>query len=462
MSASPKKFDPTAIRMFLLLWFFTGVAVSLGFGEYIFTKPVRYITSGKPFVPREVWNFRKNLDSLDSYDPSQAPSYLDPLYRITNRKLIRLISEGLAFANRAEYLKSVENFHSAETMTERKKVKLALIGLGARSYLDAGSLEFAKKEFQRMLSSAVDSDNSDARAVAHTGLAMVCRKRGDNRTAEKHCYQALDNTDDAYLRFLNYYMSAEAMWLQGEKNQTFSNLKKAGEKAEDLDSPESSYLVYNRMAEYHRSSGNLKPAYSASKKSLEYARQLGDSNAVIKHLLNLAHIAFRENRYLGSSGFAKEAMPLCQAQGDSVGIMYSCFYIGIRCKADEMWGRASSYLDSALVIAKQLNEDSLTGVILMHLGYCFYQKSDYRKSLEYSMESTDVSGRLEDRVTEGMAHYNIGLVLVENRDFQGAIKHFTLARDLFAETDHHKGEASSERGISHVRYLLDHPDAIDR
>lgn len=104
---------------------------------------------------------------------------------------------------------------------------------------------------------------------------------------------------------------------------------------------------------------------------------------------------------------------------------------------------------TALRIVRKHGDKYNEGKLLRNLGSSYYWKGNNKKTQEYFLESSILSAELGDVQGEGETLYNLGILLLEARDYGSAMNSYKNSFDIFEKIENKSHMGSSLLGISY-------------
>lgn len=122
--------------------------------------------------------------------------------------------------------------------------------------------------------------------------------------------------------------------------------------------------------------------------------------------------------------------------------------------------KAVEYLNRALEIANDLQNDTIKGDLYKSLGYAYEQKGNYDKAIENYLASLTYKEKLLDKQGQASNYNSLGLIYYYQTNYTFALKNFKKALKLVKEIDFKFGIASILTNMANI-YMERDNDKID-
>lgn len=123
--------------------------------------------------------------------------------------------------------------------------------------------------------------------------------------------------------------------------------------------------------------------------------------------------------------------------------------------AQERYDDAKSILDSARLLAYEVNSDSLLAISLNNTGSLNYWIGNYGRSISYYEKALDIDRVFRDSTGMVIRLKNIGISYKQQGDFESAIKYYQEALEIVKFTNQVAEEASINNSIGNLLNSLD-------
>jgi len=333
-------------------------------------------------------------------------------------------------------LESARDLHQAKGPSPDSYYKLG------RCQERLGNYEPSIEYLRQGLTVSENDPQSSARLMG--AIAVTCISRGEYRTAEKNCQEALKQLPQNCKPGAEaeiYNTLGQAYWHLAEWSQALSIHRKSLEIKEqegDLYGIATSHnnlgLVYYRMYDWDR-------AAESHQKSFIIREKIGDISGLARSYNNLALIS----RHLYDWDKALEYHSKCLQTMERIGSGFetatSLVNIGLIHKAKGEWDRALWSYNRAIQLAVTIGAKNI-------LLDAYIRKAEFYLSLGsledcslFCQKSLDMAGELGGRLEMGRALNISGRISQMRQQWDKAKEDLSRAREIFTELDIRAGDA---------------------
>lgn len=150
--------------------------------------------------------------------------------------------------------------------------------------------------------------------------------------------------------------------------------------------------------------------------------------------LNLADYHCRQANWKLATNFIKKAKDIFSSSSEDIGLSKCELLFGLIYLEQGDLEVAQIRFENSLIIAKNINDESLKASVEFNFGIINYTKGNYEESLKYFLESLRKFESLKDYKNIADIYKNIGLYYFETNDLEMALTNFNKA--IFIALDH--------------------------
>lgn len=411
--------------------------VQMGLGDVL-------LFAGEYAVARE--HFRAALAA----QPHRAPERSD-----LQRKI------GLTFLKQSEYEQALAAFAEAQSILERADQaspaeQARILSDIGWTYFERGDVEEAQRRLSAGLALVEDASAYDVISSLYNRLGAVAYRRGDWAQAASYVSksisirEAIGDRVGLATSFSNLGLLNMAL---GEFDQALHNLTRGLELKSHLGDLEGRVIVQNNLGNLRIYRGELEAAAEVLEEALKTARQLGLSYLAgqVQRTIGEMHVAAR--RWSEACAALDEALRLLTEIGARDQLVDVYRVLG------EAW-LGAGHVDVAREYAtRALRATSGTrlmgpteerGFLLWLLGAIDVRRRDWSSAETHLKESQAIFRSLGNRMGEGRALYQLGLLAQEQGEEANAHAYWLAAADLFRAIGAKLETASAQAALTQL------------
>ena len=275
-----------------------------------------------------------------------------------------------------------------------KSEALRYTGIGHRI---KGNNKKALDYFQKALAIAKKIQNEKLIGNSLNSIAILYHNQSRYEDALNYFRESLklrEKTKDLRGIAYCYNNMAKLYTIKGKNPEALNYLFKALKIKEGLNDKTSIALTYNNIADVYKTQNKYDKALNYYFKSIKIKKELNEKSGIGISLMNVAEIYSIEGKYEEALKTYFETLKIFEGLGIKRGIVQSLSNIGaVYIKLKEV-NKAYNYLQKALDINSEINDQSLESLILHLLAnYHLYYKN-YKEAIKNAEESLDIARKL--------------------------------------------------------------------
>ncbi|MEM9895432.1 MAG: tetratricopeptide repeat protein, partial [Bacteroidota bacterium] len=276
---------------------------------------------------------------------------------------------------------------------------------------DWGSLELAKKQYEKLLKYAEEGELTEGISHAYKGLGDVAQSAAD------------------FEQSINYYLLAENGWIKTRNHQKLG-------------------FLYNNIGVSYRKQGNTYMALNYYIKAIEQLQRANDLLALAYINANVGNIYLDQEDYKQAltyynigleAGNEADNQRMIANLANSVGLAY-----------DKLGETVKSFHYFKKAYSNALNSDNKEIILLSlsNLGESYADLEKYDSAIYYIKESLKKSKDLDDAESQTIALLGLGTVYLKQKEFRKAKTYLEEGLKLASNTNQARREATAYEDLS--------------
>jgi CHAT domain-containing protein/tetratricopeptide (TPR) repeat protein len=213
--------------------------------------------------------------------------------------------------------------------------------------------------------------------------------------------------------------------------------------------------VYQRLCQYLK-------AISYHEQAVTIAREIRDSFAEAKALINVG-VAYRKlSQYEKGLSYHEQALPITREIGDRSLEAKALTNIGVVYRKLSQYRKGLDYHNRALSIVREIGDRAGEGRDLTNIGIIYWRLGLYKKALIHYEQALSIKCKISDRAGEGAVLGNIGIAYASMDKCEKALTYHAQALSIAHEIGDRAVEAEALTNIGIVYQKLSQYDkALD-
>ncbi|MBI4727390.1 tetratricopeptide repeat protein [candidate division TA06 bacterium] len=325
-----------------------------------------------------------------------------------------------------------------------------------------GNYESSTEYLRQGLTVSRNDPQSAARLMR--AIAVTCISRGEYRTAEKNCQEALKllpQNSKPSVEAEIYNTLGQAYWHLAEWSQALSVHRKSlaiNEREGSLygiaDSHNNLGLVYYRMYDWDR-------AAESCQKSFAIREKIGDISGLAKSYNNLALISRHLYDWDKALEYHSKCLQTMERIGSSLETATSLVNIGLIHKAKGEWDRALWSYNRAIQLAATIGAKNIMLDAYIRKAEFYLALGGLKDCSLFCQKSLGMAEELGGRLEMGRALNISGRISQMRQQWDKAKEIFSQAREIFAELDIRAGEAFILKNLADLHRELGELDKAE-
>ena len=177
--------------------------------------------------------------------------------------------------------------------------------------------------------------------------------------------------------------------------------------------------------------GNIVQAKEQASSAIQLARDNGVENQVTSGLIWLGNALLLRGDYSDAEEYYQQGLALAQRDKMRLNEAWARRQLGSLRSLQHKTEAALPYIEQALTFFKQGPYHHWTSLTLILLGRVNRDKGDYGAALNIFEELLQLGEQLGDQLQAGLAHADIGNVLLYQEQYSEALNHFDKSHNIF-------------------------------
>jgi class 3 adenylate cyclase/predicted ATPase len=361
----------------------------------------------------------------------------------------------------AEALRWLENaWRELESDPNEKSVERV------RVLNDLGWVQYRRGEFDqayemcmRTLQVVEGTEHYNEMASAYNRLVALFTRQGDWARASAYAEKGLrlrERIGDLHGVSQSYTNLGVIAWEQNQWNQALEYIERSLDIKQKTGDIEGIALLHNNLSELYREKGDYRRASELGEQALSISEKIKNGNKMCQALNNLAHIMILQNEFGNALPYLERCLALATQMGSKERLAEAKWLMAQAQLGQGHVDTAEQLANEAFTLAQQVGKRYQASIARTLAQIALAQKQ-FALAHQYIEQSITLWTSLKNRFELAKSHYQLGMILRAEGEFDRARAILTNALDTFSQLGATAERERAQHALAQLTENLNHP-----